>query len=413
MATSSAAATEAASTSAAPAAPTSTSATEPSTSEQPTSTTAPSSTAPSSTAAAPTTEPTTTEAPPTSTTEPPSTTEAPATTSAPAPTTAISTKTASSGKPSTTQLYTSIVTESRTNEAGSATQVIVTVTATDSTNPTQSGGSGAGAAGKSSSTVAGLNASATGSSSSGDNKGLSTGGKTAVAVVVPVVVVAFLVAAGIFLWRKRKQKQLAAEDRRKEVEEYGFNPNNDPTLPAVGGFAASEMAEDHSGYRGWGNTTNPSNRKASTTISGGLTGFSDNGSNQGGYHSPGSPTHATGQSDSGDPLMMRRETMDSEGIGALGAAPVAVNRQSDIHRGPSNASSSYSAANRSDSSDNIPMQPDVQTQYYDSGYPYQAYNPNGYDGQPVVQNVGARRNTRIENPSQYPPAGNSGIAQNF
>ncbi|KAL0262966.1 hypothetical protein SLS55_001940 [Diplodia seriata] len=206
---------------------------------------------------------------------------------------------------------------------------------------------------------------------------------------------------------------MAEEDRRKEVEEYGFNPNHDPTLPAVGGYGGSEMAEDSSGYRGWGNTTTAStNRKASTTISGGLTAFSDTGSQPGGYqHSPGSPTNPS-NADSGDPLMHRRETMDSEGIGALGAAPVTNKRASDIHRGPSNASSSYSATGRSDSSDNGHMQMNNPQDYYaDNGY-YQAYNP-GYDGQPVVQNVAARRNTRIENPAHYPPAGNSGIAQNF
>lgn len=229
---------------------------------------------------------------------------------------------------------------------------------------------------------------------------------------MPVVVVALLVAAGIFWWRRRKQTKEAEEDRRKEVEEYGFNPNHDPTLPAVGGFG-SEMMEDSSGYRGWGNTTNAStNRKASTTISNGLTAFSDSGSQPGGYHSPGSPTNPT--ADSGEPLMKRRETLDSEGLGALGGAPVAGNykRESDIHRGPSNASSSYSATGRSDSSENGHMQMNNPQDYYaDNGY-YQAYNPQ-YDGQPVVQNVAARRNTRIENPAHYPPQGNSGIAQNF
>ncbi|KAF2086072.1 hypothetical protein K490DRAFT_45027, partial [Saccharata proteae CBS 121410] len=203
--------------------------------------------------------------------------------------------------------------------------------------------------------------------------------------------------------------------RRKEVEEYGFNPNHDPTLPAVGGFGGSEMAEDASGYRGWGNTTNASNRKASTTISGGLTHFSDANSNQGGYHSPGSPTHGTASAaESGDALMAgRRETMDSEGIAALGQAPVAgANRPSDIHRGPSNASSSYSGAGHSDSSDPGPAAANPQDYYSDNGY-YQPYNQHAYDGQPIVQNVAARRNTRIENPSSFPPAGNSGIAQNF
>lgn len=259
----------------------------------------------------------------------------------------------------------------------------------------------------------------------------------------------------------------AEEDRRKEVEEYGFNPNHDPTLPAV--ISGSEMAEDSSGYRGWGNTTNvSSNRKASTTISGGVTGgLSDSGSNPGGYHSPGSPTQNGSNADSGDPLMSmkRRSTMDSDALGALGQGPVAngysnrpdlVNTANGgVHRGPSNASSSYSA-HHSDSSENGNAANNAnrrsnsyhynsnsngssnggpQDYYPDNGY-YQAYNPSGgengaagtangnvnasangagnmWDGGPIVQNVAARRNTRIENPVRYPPQGNSGIAQNF
>lgn len=222
------------------------------------------------------------------------------------------------------------------------------------------------------------------------------------------------------------------------------------------------MAEDSSGYRGWGNTTNvSSNRKASTTISGGITGgISDSGSNPGGYHSPGSPTQNGSNADSGDPLMSmnRRSTMDSDALGALGQGPVAngygnrpdlmTTANGGVHRGPSNASSSYSA-HHSDSSDNGNMAMNganrrsnshhynsasngssngggAQDYYPDNGY-YQAYNPNNgngnangngnnanmWDGGPIVQNVAARRNTRIENPARYPPQGNSGIAQNF
>ena len=235
-----------------------------------------------------------------------------------------------------------------------------------------------------------------------------------------MVVVALLVLAGIFLWRRRKQRKNAEEARRKEVEEYGFNPNNDPTLPAVG-VTGSEMAENQSGYRGWGNTTNPSNRKASTTLSGGLTGISDSSSNPGGHPSPGpgSPTQGThSDGHSVDPLMAgRRETMDSETIGALGAAPAAGANRSDIHRGPSNASSSYSAAGHSDNSGEVQMNSSNSQDYYnDPGY-YQPgpYGDNSYGGgqQPVIRDVQARRNTRIENPSVFPQQGNSGIAQNF
>ena len=270
--------------------------------------------------------------------------------------------------------------------------------------------------------------------------GLSSGGKIAVAVVVPVAAVALIVLAILFFWRKRKQRKDAEELRRKEVEEYGYNPNNDPTLPTVGTVRSnsdepSEMREtDGAGYRGWGQTSNA--RKASTTLSSGNgpvgMARSDSGSNPGGYPAR-SPTTATGPNSevqSGDPLVGspnngRPTTADSETIGALGAAPTSLsNRQDrDIHRGPSNASSAYSGANRSDHSGEGPLPGTAITSgyynegiYYDEGVPQHGPYGNGSLGaaqQPVIRDVQARRNTRIENPAVYPPQGNTGIAQNF
>jgi len=122
-----------------------------------------------------------------------------------------------------------------------------------------------------------------------NNGGLSAGGKTAIAVVIPVVAVALLIVAGLFLWRKRNQRKSEKEERKKEMEEYGYNPNHDPTLPAVA--ATDEIVEDQSGYRGWG-VTSSSNRQASTTVSGGMAHPSD-----GSYHSPGSPTQGASVSE--------------------------------------------------------------------------------------------------------------------
>ena len=264
--------------------------------------------------------------------------------------------------------------------------------------------------------------------------GLPPGGKIAVAVVVPIVAVALLVLAGLFLWRKRKQRRDAEELRRKELEEYGFNPNNDPALPAIGvassnGDDPSEMREtDGAGYRGWGTTS--TNRNPSTTLSSGNGGIgvarSGSGSDPGGYHAQSSPTAGTNQSSdvqSGDPLVAngRPTTADSETIGALGAAPVANgNRQDrDIHRGPSNASSAYSGAHRSDTSGDGVGAPGQQYynegMYYDEGMPQHGpYGDGTYGGgQPVIRDVPARRNTRIENPSVFPQQGSAGIAQNF
>ena len=256
---------------------------------------------------------------------------------------------------------------------------------------------------------------------------------------MPVAAVALIVLGLLFFWRRRKQRKDAEELRRKEVEEYGFNPNNDPTLPAIGSSSPedepSEMREtDGAGYRGWG-TTSSAARKASTTLSSGNgpigMAISDNGSNPENYHG-GSPTAATTRSSevqSGDPLVGsptngRPTTADSETIGALGAAPVASsNRQDrDINRGPSNASSAYSAGQRSDGSGEAGVPSSAPgPQYYneamlgDEGNPQQGpYGEGNYgSGQPVIRDVQARRNTRIEKPSVFPQQGNAGISQNF
>lgn len=247
---------------------------------------------------------------------------------------------------------------------------------------------------------------------------------TAIAVVVPVVVVAALVLAGIFLWRKRKQKKAAEEARRKEVEDYGFNPNNDPTLPAVASDGGHEMSEDNSGYRGWGTAT--ASRKMSTTLSGGHTQgqLSDSGSNP--YRGGNSPNGGASDGNSGDAMLhQRRETMSSD-IGSLGQGPVAgANIQPGVKRGPSNASSTYSAGGHSDVSD-VPGAPGAMSQSYEAynpaaGFGYSQHGPYGdgtygggaqESGMPVVQDVSARRNTRIQQPGNY-QQGNSGIAQNF
>jgi len=241
---------------------------------------------------------------------------------------------------------------------------------------------------------------------------LSAGGKTAIAVVIPVVVVALLLIACLFLWRRRKQRKNEEEERKKEMEEYGYNPNHDPTLPAVA--ATDEITEDQSGYRGWGTTSNTT-RKPSTTISGGMTQLSD-----GGYHSPGSPTQGASVSDqnSENPLMgHHRETMDSETVGNLAAGTAVGASNAGVRRGPSNASSAYSAGDHSaNSGDGRGPVPNGQQEYYtDNAYyqpgPYE--NTYGNGQQPVIRDNPARRNTRIERPDVFPHQGTSGIAQNF
>lgn len=154
---------------------------------------------------------------------------------------------------------------------------------------------------------------------------------------------------------------------------------------------------------------------------------SDTTSNPGGLNGQNS------EGNSGEPLVSsptreRPFTGDSETIGALGAAgaaPVAGTQQRDINRGPSNASSSYTAGGhaRSEASDEGDRSPQGafathnydDTTYYNEAQPnHGPYGDGTYGGgQPVIRDVQARRNTRIEKPSVFPQQGNAGISQNF
>jgi LPXTG-motif cell wall-anchored protein len=241
-------------------------------------------------------------------------------------------------------------------------------------------------------------------------------------VIVPIVGVALLVLAGLFFWRRRKQRKDAEEIRRKEVEEYGYNPNEDPTIPALSGVKSNtgdgpfEMRGDEAGYRGWGTTaTGSSGRNASTTMSGGPAGMA--------YSEGTSASHApVSDARSGDTLIGSPSGRpDSEEVlGAMGPS-AAGNRAGDMHRGPSNASSSYSAANRSDASGEGPLPGGAYgaAQYYpgDANYggPYADAAPGRAEmsGTPVIRDNLARRAPRIENPSHFPTQASAGISQNF
>lgn len=205
------------------------------------------------------------------------------------------------------------------------------------------------------------------------------------------------------------------------MEEYGFNPNNDPSLPPIMGGGAFEPKDDNtsSGYRGWGTTS--AGRKASTNLSSsagvGLA-MSEAGSAPG-YHHAATPSDGTIQYSEGQGTLG-----ETEPIGVLGAAPAAAanSRNVDIHRGPSNASSAYSAANHSEASEESHMSAthpsggfyDDNPYYNDMQPQYGAYGDGPYGGAPpVIRDVQARRNTRIENPAVFPRQGNAGIAQNF
>ncbi|KAF4467296.1 serine-rich [Fusarium albosuccineum] len=246
------------------------------------------------------------------------------------------------------------------------------------------------------------------SGNSNSGGGLDQKSKVAIGVAVPIAAIAILALLGLFWWKKRKTRKQAEDERRKEVEDYAYNPNADPTIPAVGmADGGYEMREDgSSGYRGWGNTTiGSTGRKASTTMSGG-------GVNGQAYSDVTSPTARGTMSDarSGEPLMDSPHSPDGEILGAMGPS-AANNRGADVHRGPSNASSSYSAAGRSDASDPMGMPYGAGGSYYDQYAQNNPYSDNGPQ-QAVIRDNPARRNTRIENPSHYPQQ-SAGISQNF
>ncbi|GAO19054.1 hypothetical protein UVI_02061680 [Ustilaginoidea virens] len=242
----------------------------------------------------------------------------------------------------------------------------------------------------------------------GSGGGLGQPAKVAIGVVVPIAAIALLALFGLWWWRKRKARQESEEERRKEVEDYSYNPNADPTIPAVGMAPDSyEMREDEgTGYRGWGSTTAAGSmgRKASTTMSGGMTtgAFSDGGGQNRGHHPDAKTT---------DPNADGSSSPEGEILGAMGPS-AANNRGGDVRRGPSNASSSYSATGRSEGSDGG-MYPNGGTYYDQYGQnPYGDQRPQELAGQAVIRDNPARRNTRIENPSHYPQQ-SAGIAQNF
>ncbi|KAK5997811.1 hypothetical protein PT974_00173 [Cladobotryum mycophilum] len=243
----------------------------------------------------------------------------------------------------------------------------------------------------------------------GTSGGLDQKSKVAIGVVVPIAAIAILAILAVFFWKKSRARRAAEAERRKEVEDYAYNPNADPTIPAVGLAPDSyEMSHEGSaGYRGWGNTVaGSSGRKASTTMSGGVTNP---------YSDAPSPRGNLSEARSGDVLLDGSHSPEGEILGAMG--PSAANNRGDVRRGPSNASSSYSAAGRSEGSDGGAGY-GGNTPYYDQ-YGQNPYNGNGYSeltgdtpAPPVIRDNPARRNTRIENPAHFPQQ-SAGISQNF
>ncbi|KAL6864439.1 hypothetical protein J3F83DRAFT_741775 [Trichoderma novae-zelandiae] len=348
--------------------PSSTKSTPSSTPEPPTST---SSSSPSSSTPTPeqtTTSPDPTTTPPSSNTLPPSTT----------PTTTDDTTVSVTGSDAVTSLV--VVTQTRTPTGTPPSGTTSTSTSTATPN---------GVAGKDS------------------NGGLDSKAKVAIGVVVPIVAIAILAVIGLFFWKKRRARRAAEAERRKEVEDYAYNPNADPTVPTVGmtgggGGDSYEMREEGpAGYRGWGSTTlaGSTGRKASTTISGATNGYSDSGPSRGNMS---------------EAALL--DNPEGEILGAMG--PSAANNRGDVRRGASNASSSYSATGRSDGSD---TGAGVAYSASGAGY-YDSYGQSPYDAgfggagempaPPIIRDNPARRSTRVEGPGHFPQQ-SAGISQNF
>lgn len=300
----------------------------------------------------------------------------------------------------------------------------------------------------SSSASATPNASNSASSDNGSNSGMNGTAKVVIAVVVPIIGVALIAIALLFFWKKRRRDKENTEKSRKEVEEYGYNPNSSPTGMLGGGGTSSngedgtyDMVEDSVGYRGWGSTNGGrkvSNLSSSVGTSQPLSpvglafiegNYQENGNGYGGVPtSPGAAPSMDGNM-SNAPLITtppgnRPGTADSNVVVAMtGTLP--SGNTGGIHRGISNASSNYSTMTHSDQSDNgiPPGHYDVQHYGVDGGYddghnysgPYQQYPEAAYGSPPVIREVQARRNTQIETPTNthFPQQGNSGIAQNF
>ena len=118
-----------------------------------------------------------------------------------------------------------------------------------------------------------------------------------------------------------------------------------------------------------------------------------------------------------------------DGVAALGGAAAAGglarsrSGAADLRRGPSNASSAYSTGHHSETSSDTHNTPAGMS--YQEEVPYNIYNDaapshgpygdasyGGGVGQPIIRDVQARRNTRIERAPTFPQT-QGGIAQNF
>ena len=299
-----------------------------------------------------------------------------------------------------------------------------------------------------------------------DSGGLQGGALIAVAVIVPVVIIA-VVALGIFLYFRKGKKNNRGPSIGGSAGIAGAAGAAGGTAVAaqVGGHSGDvgyEMTEtDGAGYRGWGSTA--VGQKALVVNTAGTTGTGGKGASDGGYSnnppygnaaelyatpnaaeiyttptsnaaelysSPNMPTASTFPVEAPDSSpttlvtapLLERPTYSPARTETSIVGPMPTfdsNADAGLNRGASNASSNYSAITaQSDQSDYDPRH---TQQYYagdGQGYDFEGqglYYDDPSNPPPVIRDVQARRNTRIETPTSahFPQHGSSGIAQNF
>jgi hypothetical protein len=386
--------------------------------------------------------PTPTTAPTTQPTTQPTTAQPPPPTTETTPPVVTNTVTAPTTAPPSTQVLTSVVIQSAPQQQPTQ-QQDTTVVVTQSLPSTYTNGQTTGIPTTSSSSSTG---------GAHHSSGLSSAGKTAIAVVIPILAVGALIFVAILLWRRRARNQAAEEERRKEVEAYGYNPNDqsgigratlpavaagdDENLPELPGAGVAAAGAGY-GYRGWGGpaTGGVGARAPSSTAVSNSPPYPEN-SMYAGAKSPAQGYH-DGASDGYGPGHTRNGTMDSETIGVMGAAGA----QPPLNRGPSNASSTYSTgqASRHSAGDDYPIplvpgQHPQQDPYYPVAPPgggdpyyqpqpgqYQTYNPHmaqrqqqqqyGAGGQAVMRDGPGRTLGHIHEADAQPP--HDEIARNF
>ena len=338
--------------------------------------------------------------------------------------------------PTTTQTppsFTEIVIESVQTINSTPTTITVTITSTNGpliTDLATTSGTATDVTTTSSGTV-GTSGAQSGSSVGG---GLSGPALVAVAVIVPVFILAILGIALILYFKKRRRND-------SSVLTKGGVMDGTAVAPEEGRDGAYEMdSAGGAGYRGWGSTAGGRKTTVSGSNSAGYPISSvGNTVSDGGYNnspSPGAPGYVGNASELYTGANAPSSPIYPDSIGLLAAGRVAPSPASEsstmgalptfntggggLNRGISNASSNYSVVTHSDQSDYDRGQSRYGTdaQEYDAAYfsnGTNMYYDDPSNPPPVIRDVEARRNTRIETPTSAhsPQQGSSGIAQNF